>query len=50
MRPMTDEELTSTQIGVALTIALVAFVAIFVLGPTTLFVWLQDRVERTACW
>jgi uncharacterized protein YqhQ len=40
-----DEELTSTQIGVALTIALVAFVAIFVLGPTTLFVWLQDRVQ-----
>ncbi|HEX3300427.1 MAG TPA: DUF1385 domain-containing protein [Actinomycetota bacterium] len=40
-----DEELTSTQIGVALTIALVAFVAIFVLGPTTLFVWLQDRVN-----
>jgi uncharacterized protein YqhQ len=39
-----DEELTSTQIGVALTIALVAFVAIFVLGPTTLFVWLQDRL------
>ena len=39
-----DEELTSAQIGVALTIALVAFVAIFVLGPTTLFVWLQDRL------
>ena len=40
-----DEELTSTQIGVALTIALVAFVVIFVLGPTTLFVWLQDQVR-----
>jgi len=40
-----DEELTSTQIGIALTIALVAFVVIFVLGPTTLFVWLQDQVH-----
>ena len=40
-----DEELSSTQIGIALTIALVAFVAIFVLGPTTLFVWLQDRLD-----
>ena len=40
-----DEELTSTQIGIALTIALVAFVVIFVLGPTTLFVWLQDQVD-----
>ena len=45
-----DEELTSTQIGVALTIALVAFVVIFVLGPTTLFVWLQDRVEAHGVW
>jgi uncharacterized protein YqhQ len=40
-----DEQLSSTQVGVALTIALVAFVAIFVLGPTTLFVWLQDRLD-----
>jgi len=45
-----DEELTSTQIGIALTIALVAFVVIFVLGPTTLFVWLQDRVEAHGVW
>jgi uncharacterized protein YqhQ len=40
-----DEQLSSTQIGVALTVALVAFVAIFVLGPTTLFVWLQHRAD-----
>jgi uncharacterized protein YqhQ len=40
-----DEQLSSTQVGVALTIALVAFVAIFVLGPTTLFVWLQHRID-----
>ena len=40
----TDEELSSTQVGVALTIALVVFVAVFVLGPTTLFVWLQDQI------
>jgi uncharacterized protein YqhQ len=40
-----DEELSSTQIGVALTVALVAFLAVFVLGPTTLFVWLQGRLD-----
>jgi uncharacterized protein YqhQ len=40
-----DEQLSSTQVGVALTIALVAFIAIFVLGPTTLFAWLQGRSE-----
>jgi uncharacterized protein YqhQ len=40
-----EEQLSSTQVGVALTIALVAFLAIFVLGPTTLFVWLQHRID-----
>ena len=40
-----EEQLSSTQVGVALTIALVAFLAIFVLGPTTLFVWLQHRLD-----
>jgi len=40
-----EEQLSSRQVGVALTIALVAFVAIFVLGPTTLFVWAEDRID-----
>jgi uncharacterized protein YqhQ len=45
-----EEELSSTQIGVALTIALVVFVAVFVLGPTTLFVWVQDRIDLHGVW
>jgi uncharacterized protein YqhQ len=45
-----DEQLSSTQVGVALTIALVAFVAVFVLGPTTLFVWLQHRIDLHGVW
>ena len=40
-----EEQLSSAQVGVALTIALVAFLAIFVLGPTTLFVWLEHRID-----
>jgi uncharacterized protein YqhQ len=38
-----DTELTSRQIGVALTIAAVVFVAVFILGPTALFGWAQRR-------
>jgi len=39
-----DEQLTSRQVGFALALALVFFVAIFVLGPTVLFAWVQHRV------
>jgi uncharacterized protein YqhQ len=39
-----DEQLTSRQVGFALALAMVFFVAIFVLGPTVLFGWLQHRV------
>jgi uncharacterized protein YqhQ len=39
-----DEQLTSRQVGLALTLAMVFFVAIFVLGPTVLFAWIQHRV------
>jgi len=39
-----QEQLSSRQVGVSLTIAMVAFVAIFVLGPTSLFVWLEDKL------
>ena len=39
-----DEQLTSRQVGLALALALVAFMAVFVLGPTILFAWVQRRV------
>ena len=39
-----EEQLSSRQVGVSLTIAMVAFVAIFVLGPTSLFVWLENKL------
>jgi len=40
-----DEQLSSRQVGVSLTIAMVAFVAVFVLGPTSLFVWLENTLD-----
>jgi uncharacterized protein YqhQ len=40
-----EEQLSSRQVGVSLTIALVLFLAIFVLGPTSLFAWVQDRLD-----
>ena len=39
-----DEQLTSRQIGISLALALVFFLVIFVLGPTTLFAWVQHRI------
>jgi uncharacterized protein YqhQ len=39
-----DEQLTSRQVGIAMALAMVFFVAIFVLGPTVLFAWVQHRV------
>ena len=39
-----DEQLTSRQVGFAMALAMVFFVAIFVLGPTVLFAWIQHRV------
>jgi uncharacterized protein YqhQ len=39
-----EEQLTSRQVGFALALAMVFFVAIFVLGPTVLFAWVQHRV------
>jgi len=39
-----EEQLSSKQMGVSLTVAMVVFVAIFILGPTTLFAWLQDKI------
>jgi uncharacterized protein YqhQ len=39
-----DEQLTSRQVGIALALAMIFFVAIFVLGPTVLFAWIQDEM------
>jgi uncharacterized protein YqhQ len=39
-----DEQLTSRQVGLALAFAMVLFVAIFILGPTVLFAWVQGEV------
>ena len=34
-----DDQLSSKQVGISLAVALVLFVAIFILGPTALFAW-----------
>ena len=39
-----EEQLTSRQVGLALALAMIVFVAIFVLGPTVLFAWIQRHV------
>src|SRR3989449_3726472 len=43
-----EEQLSSRQIGVSLTIAMVLFIAIFILGPTTLFAWAENHVAANA--
>jgi uncharacterized protein YqhQ len=40
-----EEQLSSRQIGVSLAIAMVFFVGIFILGPTTLFTWVEGRLD-----
>jgi uncharacterized protein YqhQ len=40
-----DEQLSRRQIGVSLTIAMILFVAVFILGPTALFTWAQHRTQ-----
>lgn len=39
-----DEKLTSGQVGIALAVAMIVFVAVFILGPTVLFAWVQREV------
>jgi uncharacterized protein YqhQ len=39
-----EEQLSSRQVGLALALALIVFVAIFVLGPTVLFAYIQRHV------
>jgi uncharacterized protein YqhQ len=38
------EQLSSRQMAISLTVAMVVFVGIFILGPTTLFAWVGDRL------
>jgi uncharacterized protein YqhQ len=38
-----EDQLTSTQVGISLAVALVFFVLIFIAGPTVLFAWVGDR-------
>lgn len=38
-----EDQLSARQVGISLGIAMVLFVAIFILGPTTLFSWVGDR-------
>jgi uncharacterized protein YqhQ len=38
-----EEQLSSRQVGTALAVAMIFFVGIFILGPTVLFSWVEDR-------
>jgi uncharacterized protein YqhQ len=38
-----EHQLTRRQIGVSLTVAMILFVAVFILGPTALFAWAEHR-------
>ena len=40
-----EEQLSSRQIGVSLAIAMIFFIGIFILGPTTLFTWAESRFD-----
>ena len=40
-----EHQLTRRQIGVSLAVAMVLFVAVFILGPTALFTWAEHRTE-----
>jgi len=40
-----EEQLSSRQVGVSLAIAMVFFIGIFILGPTTLFTWVESKLD-----
>lgn len=40
-----EEQLSSRQLGVSLTIAMVIFIGVFILGPTTLFTWVEKKLD-----
>lgn len=39
-----EEQLSSRQVGVSLTIAMILFIGVFILGPTALFAWAGSRL------
>jgi uncharacterized protein YqhQ len=42
-----EHQLSRRQIGVSLTVAMILFVAVFVLGPTALFTWAEHRTDAS---
>jgi uncharacterized protein YqhQ len=40
-----EEQLSSRQLGLSLTVAMVIFIAVFILGPTTLFTWVERKLD-----
>jgi uncharacterized protein YqhQ len=42
-----EEQLSSRQMGVSLAIAMVLFIGVFILGPTTLFTWVEGRIDAS---
>jgi Predicted metal-dependent enzyme len=40
-----EEQLSSRQVGISLALAMIFFIGLFVLGPTTLFAWIQRKVQ-----
>jgi uncharacterized protein YqhQ len=40
-----EEQLDSKQVGVSLAIAMILFIGIFILGPTTLFTWAEGKLD-----
>jgi len=40
-----DEQLSSRQIGLSLAVAMTLFIGIFILGPTTLFTWVESKLD-----
>jgi uncharacterized protein YqhQ len=45
-----EEQLSRGAVGFSLAIALVVFVAVFILGPTTLFAWVGHHVQDNPVW
>ena len=45
-----EEQLSRGAVGFSLAIALVVFVAVFILGPTTLFAWVGHHVQNNRVW
>ncbi len=42
-----EEQLSSRQMGVSLTIAMLIFVGVFILGPTALFTWAEKKIDAS---